>query len=615
MHPGRLFRNRLLGAARRAAAPVAQWRAARRPPEVRLAMVQRRLELLLGAMFGRPMRVVASGGTAAPAATDVVLPAVLPGAADAHERYRLLAIEQGARIVRGTRDALPADALERDLYLLLEGAAVDAQLARRAPRLGTLITRLRRAALASRPAMRRLVPQQRAVEQSVRALLGSAPDAAAPSLPCTASAAESAREAQALARRLRETPSRVAYRALPEVELWSDEVLRWRARMPWASLRDLELAPSGAVESEEDPTRDSTSSDPAQATPDAAPSARDGTPRDGRRTDDEGGRAASPDASGDDDAPEREDDVSSRDERAAAVRGTSYPEWIARYARLEPRHTTVHAAPATERDGDWARRALVEHGPLVRQVRDRFALLRARRVRLRAQRAGDELDLDACVRALVDARTGRVPSDRLYEATRETRHPLAIMVLVDVSGSTKALLPDGRTVLDVERLSLLLASEALGALGDPYAILAFSGLGRHDVRVATVKGFGEHDPEALRRRISSLEPQDNTRLGAAVRHATAQLLAQPAGRRVLLMLSDGRPNDVDRYQGSDAIADSRQAVLAARAAGVHTFCLTIDTDEAEYLPHLFGEAGYRVLAEPGQLPGALIHLVDRLLRG
>jgi nitric oxide reductase NorD protein len=275
----------------------------------------------------------------------------------------------------------------------------------------------------------------------------------------------------------------------------------------------------------------------------------------------------------------------------------------------------VYAVPAAERDDGWARAALQEHGPLVRQVRDRFALLRARRARLRAQRAGDELDLDACVAALIDARLGRVPTDRLYQTTRPTRHSLAILILVDVSGSTKTELPDGRTVLDVERLSLLLASEALDALGDPYSILTFSGLGRHDVRLATVKGFAEHDHGAVHRRISSLEPEDNTRLGAAVRHATAVLHAQPAGRKVLLLLSDGRPNDVDRYQGSDAIEDSRQALADARARGVHSFCLTVDAEEAEYLPHLFGVGGYRVLRDAAQLPGALIRLVDRLLRG
>jgi nitric oxide reductase NorD protein len=614
MHPARLLRNRLLGASRRIAAPVVRWHDQRVPAEVQLVTVQRRLELLLGAMYGRPMRVVASGGGAGgvgePGPADVVLPPSIPGEAEAHERYRLLAIQQGARIVRGTREAVPSDALERDLYLMLEGAAVDAALAQRAPGLCAAIGRLRLDELARRPSLLRLLPQQREVELSVRAQLGSAADAAAASLPRTLSAVESAALARTMARRMRETRLRGSYRPLPAVSLWSDDVMRWRERMPWASLADIDLERTGLVESDEAPVRQvaspsgTTAMDaPESDTGDADPTAGQGEPGSGgqEQAPDEGARAAA--------------SAATDDSTTAVTGGVPYPEWIERHGRLEPRHVRVHAAVVPERDDAWARGALLEHGALVRQVRDRFALLRARRVRLRAQRAGDELDLDACVAALIDLHLNRAPGDRLYQTTRETRHALAIAILVDVSGSTKTVLPDGRTILDVERLSLLLASEALGALGDPFAIFAFSGLGRHDVRVATVKGFSEHDTAALHRRISSLEPQDNTRLGAAVRHTTALLAAQPSARRVLLMLSDGRPNDVDRYQGIDAIADSRQALLAARAAGVHTFCLTVDAEEADYLPHLFGDTGYRVITRPAQLPAALIHLVDRLLRG
>lgn len=294
--------------------------------------------------------------------------------------------------------------------------------------------------------------------------------------------------------------------------------------------------------------------------------------------------------------------------------GIPYPEWIDRFGRLEPRHVLVRPVACAESDDGWAESALRQHGPLVRQVRDRFAMLRAQRLRLRAQRAGDELDLDACVRALIDVKTRRVPSDRLYQSTRATRQPLAIGILVDVSGSTKHMLPDGRSVLDVERLSLLLADEALRALGDPYAMMAFSGHGRHDVRFMTIKGFAEHEPAAVRRRVSSLSPVGNTRLGAAVRHATAVLSAQRVRRKVLLVLTDGRPNDVDRYQGSDGVEDSRHAVLAARSVGVVIFCLTVDVVEADYLPHLFGVGGYRVMSDAAQLPAALVHFFERLLR-
>jgi nitric oxide reductase NorD protein len=164
-------------------------------------------------------------------------------------------------------------------------------------------------------------------------------------------------------------------------------------------------------------------------------------------------------------------------------------------------------------------------------------------------------------------------------------------------------------------MTLLLASEALDELGDPYAVLAFSSSGRHDVQVDAVKTFADHDAGAVRRRISALASARNTRLGAAVRHATAVLNAQTAERRLLLLLSDGQPNDIFGYQGSYAVGDSRRAVLEARASGVHPFCLTVDREEQEYLPHLFGANGYRVLRDPGQLPAVLLQVVTQLLPG
>ena len=250
---------------------------------------------------------------------------------------------------------------------------------------------------------------------------------------------------------------------------------------------------------------------------------------------------------------------------------------------------------------------LREHAPLVRQVRDRFAPLRARRLRLRRQRVGDELDLEACVAALTDRRIGVAPSDRLYQVMRSSRHTIAILLLVDTSGSTATKLDDGRTVLDVERMTLLLAGEALATLGDPYAMLSFSGAGRHGVQVCTIKDFAERDLSGARRRIAALAPRDNTRLGAAVRHATAMLNAQPvaatrAARAVRRSAERrGLVSGRVRHRGLTTRASSMRA-----ASGVHTFCLTVEQEEMDYLPHLFGPTGYRVLSRPEQLPEALL---------
>jgi nitric oxide reductase NorD protein len=118
----------------------------------------------------------------------------------------------------------------------------------------------------------------------------------------------------------------------------------------------------------------------------------------------------------------------------------------------------------------------------------------------------------------------------------------------------------------------------------------------------------------VRERVTSIAPGGFTRLGAAVRHATRELAQQSAGHRLLLILSDGRPNDTDAYQGTYGVEDSRQAIFEARASGVFPFCLTVDADASEYLPRIFGTAGHVILRRPAQLPSALLAVVSALIR-
>jgi nitric oxide reductase NorD protein len=257
---------------------------------------------------------------------------------------------------------------------------------------------------------------------------------------------------------------------------------------------------------------------------------------------------------------------------------------------------------------------LDRHAATVRQVRHQFERLRARRALLPRQRAGDDLDLAACVNAIVDRRIGHPPDDRLYVDARPARRGLAIALLVDVSGSTEARVSDGLRIIDLERIALLLASEALDALGDLYAVYAFAGKNASNVTITAVKEFAHRSGETMWRRVDALKPGGFTRLGAAVRHATSQLARQSAGHRLLLILSDGRPNDVDRYQGQYGVEDTRQAIMEARASGVYPFCITIDRDASEYLPRIFGTAGHTILQRPEQLPSALLRVVQALIR-
>src|SRR5690606_16207146 len=149
-------------------------------------------------------------------------------------------------------------------------------------------------------------------------------------------------------------------------------------------------------------------------------------------------------------------------------------------------------------------------------------------------------------------------------------------------GSTDAQVAGERSVLQVAQAATLALCEALRRLGDRHAVHAFSGEGRRNVRVLRIKGFAE-DPRVAPLRIAGLSPDRYTRLGAPLRHLTAQLARESTRRRLLLLLSDGKPNDEDAYEGRHGVEDVRQAVAEARLLGIDVFCLTIDRDGSAYL--------------------------------
>ncbi|MEO8411484.1 MAG: VWA domain-containing protein, partial [Propionivibrio sp.] len=298
------------------------------------------------------------------------------------------------------------------------------------------------------------------------------------------------------------------------------------------------------------------------------------------------------------------------------VAGITYPEWDYRQRTYRLPGAIVHESLASATSADaaaWVKRTLVAQHLMLARIRRQFEMLRAHRVSEHRQDEGDEIDLDACIEAHTDRRGGASPSQRLYQRSRVIRRNTAIVVLVDISGSTDGWLAGHQRIIDVEREALLPLSIALDSLGEPHAILAFSGEGPQRVIVRRVKDFDERHDQAVALRIAGLEPENYTRAGAALRHATALLAGQPAKHRLLLLLSDGKPNDRDEYDGRYGVEDMRQAVLEARQAGLSTFCLTVDRQAAAYLPRVFGTHHYALLQQPQRLPAVLLDWMKRLL--
>lgn len=283
----------------------------------------------------------------------------------------------------------------------------------------------------------------------------------------------------------------------------------------------------------------------------------------------------------------------------------TYPEWDHRTGRYRPAHCRVIAEPSpedTSQSEDWrpdeaARRR-------IRRVRRQFEALRPRRQILHSQPDGEELDLSALVQSLADRRAGAPGSDRVYSAARMQQRDLAVLVLVDVSLSTDSWVSD-RRVLDVEKEALMALAGGLDACGDEHAILTFTSRRRDAVWVRTVKTFEEPLGAPLIRRIRALKPGHYTRMGAAVRHATRRLAERPCGHRLLLLLTDGKPNDADHYEGRYAIEDTRMAIREARRAGCKVFGITVDRKARDYFPYLFGPGACAIFPDINRLPVAL----------
>ncbi len=292
--------------------------------------------------------------------------------------------------------------------------------------------------------------------------------------------------------------------------------------------------------------------------------------------------------------------------------GILLPEWHYRKNRLQENHCRLqpmiaaHAPPT----------ALPAHlAATARRIRSQFEALTPARIWVGRQHDGTEIDLDACVRRAVERRSGAAAADSgLYRSCQAQQRDLACLLLADLSQSTDAYVNDEARVIDVIRDSLFLFSEALSATGDRFGLYGFSSLRRDNIRFHVIKEFDDKYDGRVRGRIAAVRPGYYTRMGAAIRHAGALLARLPAHQRLLLLLTDGKPNDLDQYEGRYGIEDTRQALGAARRQGIQPFCVTVDEKAGAYLPYLFGVGSYVVIRRPSELPRQLPALYARLTR-
>ncbi|WP_417606062.1 nitric oxide reductase activation protein NorD [Primorskyibacter flagellatus] len=274
----------------------------------------------------------------------------------------------------------------------------------------------------------------------------------------------------------------------------------------------------------------------------------------------------------------------------------TYPEWNHRSRSYMADHCRVLEVDAEPDSTD----AFVPDRKSMEAVRRQFEVLRPRRILQPRQIDGNELDLDAAIAAHIDLKASGRCDDRVFQSSRQTQRDLTVAFLIDTSRSTETAVGD-TCVIDVARDALAALAGGIDAAGDRLGIWGFSSLKRDRVFVTRCKRFDQEMSPEITENICALRPGHYTRLGAAIRHVSAQLAEETAARKLLIVLTDGKPNDLDHYEGQHGIEDSHMAVAEARRIGQKVHGIIIDEDGQDWFARIFGRGGFHLLPRPDRL--------------
>jgi hypothetical protein len=302
-------------------------------------------------------------------------------------------------------------------------------------------------------------------------------------------------------------------------------------------------------------------------------------------------------------------------EEIASLPPRHYPEWDYKSQSIRPDWVSLYEAlhpSGNARDIDTL---LARHAPLAKQLKRLLDLLKPQdKVRIRYQEDGSELDLDIALRSLIDLKSGNPPDQRINMSHRTNGRDISVLLLIDLSQSLNEILPGGaQSILHTAREAVALLAWAINELGDACAIAGFHSNTRHAVRYHHIKGFSEDWNETVKGRLAAIEAGWSTRMGAAVRHAGHLLAARQTEKRILLILTDGQPSDIDESDPQQLIADTKKAVETLSNEGITTFCMSLDPQADAYVGDIFGR-NWRVLDRIERLPEQLSMLYLNLTR-
>src|SRR5512143_2263028 len=283
-----------------------------------------------------------------------------------------------------------------------------------------------------------------------------------------------------------------------------------------------------------------------------------------------------------------------------------YPEWDYASQTYRPDWASVYEALHPSGQAAEIDRLLEKHAALAKRLKKLLDLLKPQdKVRIRYQEEGSELDLDVAIRSLIDFKGGAVRDPRINISHKTSGRNIAVMLLLDLSESlNEKAAGSEQTILELSQEAVTLLGWAVEKLGDPFSIAGFHSNTRHEVRYLHIKGYSERWDDEVKGRLAAMEASYSTRMGAAMRHAAHYLEKQPADKKLMLILTDGQPSDVDTKDGELLIADARQAVKELDREGIYTYCINLDHKADDYVADIFGKQ-YTIVDKVEQLPQKL----------
>jgi len=299
---------------------------------------------------------------------------------------------------------------------------------------------------------------------------------------------------------------------------------------------------------------------------------------------------------------------------AAAADTYIYPEWDYRTDTSTPSWVTLRERSPKTGDLKMIEDIVAQNKHLITRMKNLLLAIQYKGVRrIRKQQEGDEIDINAAIRAMTDFRLGKLPDDRIMMSSLRKTRDISVLLLLDLSGSAiQKIRGQDYNVLQLSQKVCVLFADAIEAVGDPLAIHGFNSNSRFDVDYFRFKDFDQPYDDASKARIAGMTADRSTRMGAAVRHATYHLNEYKSGKKLLMTITDGAPADIDMPDRHYLRYDLKHAVIEAQQFGIHTYCIGLDPKADEYISRIFGARNYMVVDHVKSLPEKMLHVYAAL---